>query len=291
MFRIGEFSELTNVSKRMLRYYEKIGLFKPSLVDPFTNYRYYSDGDITKLEKISFFKSLGFSSHEIKTMLETPQKQSVTELKTRKNSLFKELKEVENEIVKLDMFIDSIQNDSIDIKHNFNIKKVDEIYVVSNKKKVEKYTEEEELWDELHELINKNNIKTTGKQFSIYDADANKDVEVCVEIENKDEVGKSYKGGAITQKKIKGYECMACTTIYGELTQIGTVYCDFFDWLNQNKHYTLSGASRHVFHRGPHNEDHKENYVTELQFEIKKLQTKDSYIKNWGKQNEFFTFK
>ena len=39
MFKIGEFSKLTQVSIRMLRYYDEMGLLKPSQVDPWTNYR------------------------------------------------------------------------------------------------------------------------------------------------------------------------------------------------------------------------------------------------------------
>ncbi len=42
MFRIGEFSKLTQVSVRMLRYYDEMGLLKPSETDKFTNYRLYS---------------------------------------------------------------------------------------------------------------------------------------------------------------------------------------------------------------------------------------------------------
>lgn len=38
MFRIGEFSRLTQVTIRMLRYYDEMGLLKPSQIDPRTNY-------------------------------------------------------------------------------------------------------------------------------------------------------------------------------------------------------------------------------------------------------------
>ena len=33
MFRIGEFSRLTQVSIRMLRYYDEVGILKPAEVD------------------------------------------------------------------------------------------------------------------------------------------------------------------------------------------------------------------------------------------------------------------
>ena len=42
MFRIGEFSKLTQVSIRMLRYYDEVGLLTPAKVDKWTGHRLYS---------------------------------------------------------------------------------------------------------------------------------------------------------------------------------------------------------------------------------------------------------
>ena len=39
MFKIGEFSKLTQISIRMLRYYEETGILKPAQIDKFTGYR------------------------------------------------------------------------------------------------------------------------------------------------------------------------------------------------------------------------------------------------------------
>jgi DNA-binding transcriptional MerR regulator len=36
MFKIGEFSKLTQISIRMLRYYDEEGLLKPAFIDPYT---------------------------------------------------------------------------------------------------------------------------------------------------------------------------------------------------------------------------------------------------------------
>nr|WP_330404263.1 MerR family DNA-binding transcriptional regulator [Lacrimispora celerecrescens] len=38
MFKIGEFSKLTQVSIRILRYYDETGLLTPAATDRFTNY-------------------------------------------------------------------------------------------------------------------------------------------------------------------------------------------------------------------------------------------------------------
>jgi DNA-binding transcriptional MerR regulator len=60
MFRIGEFSKLTQVSIRMLRYYDETGLLRPAKTDRFTNYRLYSIAQIPVLNKIIFMRDLGF---------------------------------------------------------------------------------------------------------------------------------------------------------------------------------------------------------------------------------------
>ena len=51
MFKIGEFSKLTQVSTRMLRYYDETGLLKPAKVDSLTGYRMYSAEQISTLNR------------------------------------------------------------------------------------------------------------------------------------------------------------------------------------------------------------------------------------------------
>ena len=65
MFKIGEFSKLTQVSIRMLRYYDEAGLLKPAEIDSFTGYRFYSTEQIPVLNKIIFLRDLGFNVSEI----------------------------------------------------------------------------------------------------------------------------------------------------------------------------------------------------------------------------------
>lgn len=60
MFKIGEFSKLTQVSVRMLRYYDEVDLLKPVKVDKFTNYRLYSVEQIQTLQKILLLRDMDF---------------------------------------------------------------------------------------------------------------------------------------------------------------------------------------------------------------------------------------
>ena len=63
-YTTGQFSKLANVTERTIRYYDKIGLLKPSTVLS-NGYRQYTDSDLLKLQKILSLKHLGFSIEEI----------------------------------------------------------------------------------------------------------------------------------------------------------------------------------------------------------------------------------
>ena len=67
-YKTGQFARLANVSERTIRYYDKIGLLKPSFVME-NGYRQYSDLDLLKLQKILSLKHLGFSIEEIFPMV------------------------------------------------------------------------------------------------------------------------------------------------------------------------------------------------------------------------------
>lgn len=68
-WRIKEMSDLTKISVRMLRYYDKTGLLKPS-VRSANGYRWYTEQDLATLQQILALKFFGFNLSQIKTMLQ-----------------------------------------------------------------------------------------------------------------------------------------------------------------------------------------------------------------------------
>jgi diguanylate cyclase (GGDEF)-like protein len=71
LYLIGEFSEETGVSRRMLRHYDSIGLLKPLEVDDITGYRYYADEQKSLVRDIVVLKQLGFSLSQIQDILDS----------------------------------------------------------------------------------------------------------------------------------------------------------------------------------------------------------------------------
>jgi DNA-binding transcriptional MerR regulator len=70
MFRIGEFSKIAQVSGRLLRYYDELGLLTPIRIDAETGYRYYSAQQLPRLNRILALKELGLTLDQIARLLE-----------------------------------------------------------------------------------------------------------------------------------------------------------------------------------------------------------------------------
>ncbi|MEM8863602.1 MAG: MerR family transcriptional regulator [Chloroflexota bacterium] len=124
MFRIGEFSKISQTPITQLRYYDEIGLFQPEQIDKFTGYRYYSAAQLPNLNRILAMKSLGLtleqiqklvvdqvSADELRGMLALKKAQVEQELRSQVEKLHHieaRLKQVEKEGV--------MENDDIIIK-------------------------------------------------------------------------------------------------------------------------------------------------------------------------------
>lgn len=68
---IGEFSELTHLSVRMLRRYHQSGLLEPASIDPTTGYRYYSPEQIPAAQVVHRLRELDVPLTEVRKILAT----------------------------------------------------------------------------------------------------------------------------------------------------------------------------------------------------------------------------
>src|SRR5262245_41136218 len=69
MFKIGDFSKLSRVTVKALRFYEELGLIKPARVDEWTGYRYYDADQLPVLNRILALKDLGLSLEDIRSLM------------------------------------------------------------------------------------------------------------------------------------------------------------------------------------------------------------------------------
>ena len=110
-YSTGKFAKLANVTERTIRYYDKIGLLKPSFVME-NGYRYYTDEDLLKLQRIISLKNLGFSLEEIYPMTLKNDKKSL------EDSLELQIELVNKKIHSLENLKETLKNTSRLVKED-----------------------------------------------------------------------------------------------------------------------------------------------------------------------------
>lgn len=123
LFKIGDFSKLTGLPVKTLRYYDDIDLFKPIDVDLFTGYRYYREDQIQDLELIMKLKNIGFTLEEIKNSWDNFNEELFLE---KKKKLLMEIELKNNSIKELDILRSKINNGKINdrVKPTIKIKTI-----------------------------------------------------------------------------------------------------------------------------------------------------------------------
>lgn len=84
-YTIKQIAELSGVSTRTLRHYDKLGLLKPSAYTE-AGYRLYGEAEVDRLQQILFYKEVDMPLQEIQKLLEDSQ-QDVKRLETHLTSL------------------------------------------------------------------------------------------------------------------------------------------------------------------------------------------------------------
>lgn len=107
MVKIGEFAERTGISKDTIRYYEKIGLLHPEIIN---KYREYNNNDVILIETIIKLKQTGFSLLEVKMLFDWSKNtdhnkkltqeeiQNVLQIKEIFQNKYKQIVQTENNI-------------------------------------------------------------------------------------------------------------------------------------------------------------------------------------------------
>ena len=110
MYKIGEFSKITNLPVKTLRYYNEIGLLIPEEVDIYTGYRYYGERNFNEIEMIKQLKSVGFTLDEIITNWQNFDDENFEQ---KKKELYEKQQNIEQQIRKLDYLRNRVVNGKI----------------------------------------------------------------------------------------------------------------------------------------------------------------------------------
>lgn len=264
MFKIGEFSKLTQVSIRMLRYYDEAGLLKPAEVDKWTGHRLYSVIQIPRLNRILYLRDSGFNVSEIAFALDMEDGLLLETLDQKQLEIEQGIQNEQEKLKKIQIAKNEIQGDKGELHYNISIKSIPEYQVLSLRRIVATYYSEGDLWNELSAFAKENKVKISDQTFTIYHdtehRERNVDIELCAP------VTKLRKDIApFCFCIIKPVPIMACTMVYGDFSNIKAAYIAFAEWLQENSKYQMSNPMRQIVHRGPWNESDPTKYLIEIQ--------------------------
>lgn len=270
MFKIGEFSKLTQVSCRMLRYYDEAGLLKPCTFDKQNDYRLYSAEQIWKLNRILFLRDLGFNVKEMKELLQNWNNDDLLQELKRHEEKIKQAIQLEHQkLARLKKTFSEIQKGAGEKNFEVIIKHIPACRVLSLRRTIPDYFSEGLLWQEMSEAIRQHGwlVKESGKSFALYH-DANHeenkiDTEICIATNYVSE-----PIGPFQFRIVEPVEQAACFMVVGPYENIAPNYYSLACWLEQHEEFNMYGVTRQVTIRGPWNEPDPSQYLTEIQIPI-----------------------
>lgn len=265
MLTIGEFSKISRVSTKTLRYYDQIGLLKPGFVSSDSGYRYYEISQLRTMLLISKLKQYQFSLPEIAAVLSKNIDSKLAEMIRAKKSELKCLISDQQRLIKqMEQDIEKIERCEYFMQTDYLIKTVDfkPQYIYSIRKRIS-LNDFGQIFDELLAGIGKNRLTPAGPSFSIYyDEEFNRE---CTDVEVGIFVSES--SGNNVRKLDPGFCCYA--TRIGPYDDFSLCYTALAEWIDREG-YTISGPPIEMYVKGCDGNTSPEDYVTEIYFPIKK---------------------
>jgi len=273
VFKIGDFSRLSLVSVKALRYYDELGLLKPARVDEFTGYRYYSASQLTRLNRMLAMKDMGLSLEQIALLLDkelTPD-QIRGMLRLKQVELRQQLVEGQARLARIEAWLQAFEQEVTMPAYDVVLKKVAPLQV-AQLRGVAPSMEQigptlDRLFDQVMGYISQHGATPVGPGITLYyDTEyCERDISVgaCMSFEGSLNDGEQVKVG-----ELPAVETMASVIHHGSFSTMGQAYNAISKWIETNG-YHISGPTRELnieYERG----GDQSKFVTEIQFPVEK---------------------
>lgn len=244
MYKISDFSKITNLTVKALRYYDEEKILTPSYRHEENSYRYYDENDFKKAELIVLFRNLDFSISEIRDVLTNCENISDLSyyLEEKKNMIERKIDEEKEIIRKIDLCIPLKHMEEKCMDYKIEVKEFQPVTVATIRFKG-KYSDVGEYFGKLYKAVKGN---SSGKPFSCYyDAEFKEeaDIELCVP------TTKLISDTSITAKKLPAIKAI-CTTHIGSYETLNLAYKALFDYASSHNVKCII-PSREVYIKGP----------------------------------------
>ena len=100
---IGDFSRMTHLSVKALRFYHDQGLLEPARIDPGSGYRYYDPRQVPVAQVIRRFRDLDMPLDQVKAVLQAP------DVETRTKEIIAHLTAMETRLAEMQMSVASLR--------------------------------------------------------------------------------------------------------------------------------------------------------------------------------------
>lgn len=271
MFTVGEFSTLAQVSKRLLRYYDEIGLLKPAHIDPATGYRYYSAEQMAHLNRILVLKELGLSLDQVGRMLHdqvsTDEMQGMLLLKKAEieQTLRAELQRVRKIEARLGAIRNTENNNPLDVI----IKQIPQQAALSVRSVFASFEAAVATQNHIRAALPERNgyslYFVICHDEAIVEQDMNLEMGCMMQTSHHAPVT-LYDGLQLTTRDLPAVPMMATTIITGALEVIHAGYGQMGLWVESNG-YRLAGTPREIMLKAAQSSD-GHDLVTEIQFPV-----------------------
>jgi DNA-binding transcriptional MerR regulator/effector-binding domain-containing protein len=273
VFKIGDFSRLSLVSVKALRYYDELGLLKPARVDEMTGYRYYSVSQLTRLNRILAMKDMGLSLEQIALLLDkepTPD-QIRGMLRLKQVELHQQLAQGQARLTRIEAWLQAFEQEVTMPAYDVVLKKVAPIRV-AQVRGVAPGMEQigptlDRLFDQVMGYITQQGATCVGPGITLYyDTELREhDVSVgaCMSFE-----GEPGDGEQVKVDELAAVETMASVIHHGSFSTLSHAYNAILKWIEANGYY-INGPTREInleYERG----GDQSKFVTEIQFPVEK---------------------
>lgn len=268
MFKIGEFSKISNTTVRTLRHYEKLGLILPTTIDPQSGYRFYEANQISTINKIRMLQQVGLSLETIKEILEKQQADVLNYYyEIKEKELEKEMEEINKKKEMIRQLQNQLKEGNNMEKYNVVLKTIPARNVISVRKVIPTFQDEGVLWDLLQQEMKKGSVKIAPGSLGISLYHDKEYRETNVEVEVQLEVIGEYENGETATFFEAPEYSIASVTFSGSFDQMPQVSQALATWIETN-HYQVSGPMINISHVSPAHDPNPQNWVTEASFVV-----------------------
>lgn len=256
-FKIGDFSQLAQVSVRTLRLYDELGLIHPAETDRWTGYRYYTLDQLPRLTRILALKDLGLSLGQIAHLMKNDlsAKQMRRMLEQKQAELEQQLSNTQSQMQRVRARLHQIENETAPPKYEVVLKTLNALAFASIRVTVPHLSEMANYrmarQSEMYATLAQYGIKPLDPELFVYHLDEyreeNLDTEMGTAVD--DALLKKFPDGVgnVRFRALREVATAASVIHHGSIWNVPDAIIALYSWIGRNG-LQSAGAYRELHH-------------------------------------------